>query len=58
MREIEFAISSSADDTTCVNRRDTVLESLRWSNFDEIRTYGDLFCADPPRKGPDGKFTE
>ena len=58
MREIEIAISSSTDDTTCFNWRATVLESLRWSDFDEIRTYGDLFFADPPRKGADVKFTE
>ena len=58
MREIEIAISSSIDDTTCPNWRATVLESLRWSSFDEIRTYGDLFCADPYVKGADGKFAE
>ena len=58
MREIEIAISASTDDTTCPDRHVTVLESLRWSSFDEIRTYGDLFCADPPRKGADGKFAE
>ena len=58
MREIDITISSSTDDTTWSYQRDTALESLRWSNLDEIRTYGDLFVADPPRKGADVKFTE
>ena len=46
--KMEIAISSSTDDTTCPYRRATILESLRWSNFDEIlRSYA-IFGLSPP----------
>ena len=53
-----ISTSAAVDDVAGRLWWNAVLESLRWSNFDEIRTHGDLFFADPPRKGADVKFTE